>query len=244
MTKAIIVEDELYIRKGLVSMINSLQKDIHIIDQCESVAEASIAIETHQPDLVFLDINLTDGNAFDLLGQYKELTFNVIFITAYEEYALQALKKGAIDYILKPVDIDELEIAIDKALSKNNPQETLIKIMSNQMFKQKRDKLILRLQEGLQIISIKSLVYCQSDKGYTTFYMADGKSYLVSKSIKEYEKELEGMNFFRSHQSYIVNMDFVDRYDKNGYIILQNNETIPVSVRKKEAFLNKLLNNY
>jgi len=244
MTKAIIIEDELYIRKGLVSMINSLQKDIHIIDQCESVAEASIAINKHNPDLIFLDINLTDGNAFDLLGQYQELNFNVIFITAYEEYALQALKKGAIDYILKPVDIDELETAIDKALLKNNPQEEFMKIMNNQMFKQKRDKLILRLQEGLQIISVKSLVYCQSDKGYTTFYMADGKSFIVSKPIKEYEKELENLNFFRTHQSYIVNMDFVDKYDKNGYVILQNNETIPVSVRKKEAFLNKLLNNY
>jgi two-component system LytT family response regulator len=242
MTKAIIVEDEIYIRKGLKTMINSLNKDITIVAECASVVEASNAIDTHKPDLVFLDINLTDGNAFDLLGQYQELNFNIIFITAYEEYALKALKKGAVDYILKPVDIDELETAIDKALLKKNPQEEFMKILSNRMFQQKKEKLILKLQEGLQIILIKSLMYCQSDKGYTTFYMSDGKSYLASKSIKEFEKELESHNFFRTHQSYIVNMDFVDRYDKTGYVILENKKTIPVSVRKKETFLTKLLN--
>lgn len=242
MLKALLVEDELYIRKGLKTMIESLDKNVIILGECESVKEAVVVTKSTQPDLIFLDINLTDGNAFDFLEQTHELNFKVIFITAYEQYALQALKNGAVDYILKPVDIEELENAIDKAISiEATIQKEQLNIVKNQLINKQKNRLVLRMQEGLQIIDFDSLVYCQSDKGYTSFYLNNGKSYLASKSIKEFESQLPTKNFMRTHQSYIVNLNFVDRYDKNGYIFLKSGEQIPVASRRKENFLQRLL---
>ncbi len=243
MLKTLIVEDELYIRKGLISMVQSLNKNIDIIGECESVKDAVSVTNACKPDLIFLDINLTDGNAFDFLEQTEELNFKVIFITAYEQYALQALKNGAVDYILKPVDIDELEAAIDKAISLEPAvQKEQLQIVKNQMIDNQKDKLVLRLQEGYQGIDFKSLIYCKSDKGYTSFYLSDGKSYMASKPIKEFEGQLPVKKFIRTHQSYIVNMDYVDKYDKNGYIFLKSGEKIPVATRRKEEFVSRLLN--
>jgi len=239
--KALIVEDELYIRKGLLAMINSLDKDITILGECESVKEAITVTNACKPDLIFLDINLRDGNAFDFLEQVNTIDFQVIFITAYEQYALQAIKNGAIDYILKPVDIDELEQAIDKALVAGKPVlEEQIEIVKDQLINKDKNKLVLSLQEGYQVIDFKELLYCKSDKGYTTFFLTDKRSYMASKPIKEYEGQLPDDNFMRTHQSFIVNMTFVDRYDKNGYIYLKNGERIPVASRRKDDFVSKL----
>lgn len=241
MMKALIVEDELYIRKGLLAMINSLDKDITILGECESVKEAITVTNACKPDLIFLDINLRDGNAFDFLEQVNTIDFQVIFITAYEQYALQAIKNGAIDYILKPVDIDELEQAIDKALVAGKPVlEEQIEIVKDQLINKDKNKLVLSLQEGYQVIDFKELLYCKSDKGYTTFFLTDKRSYMASKPIKEYEGQLPDDNFMRTHQSFIVNMTFVDRYDKNGYIYLKNGERIPVASRRKDDFVSKL----
>ncbi|MDY7395859.1 LytTR family DNA-binding domain-containing protein [Aureibaculum sp. 2210JD6-5] len=242
MIKALIVEDEQYIRKGLISMVQSLEKGIDITGECESVKDAVTVTKACKPDLIFLDINLTDGNAFDFLDQTEELTFKVIFITAYEQYALQAIKNGAVDYILKPVDIDELENAIDKALvSDAGTQKEQLQVVKNQLIDNKKTKLVLRLQEGYQVIEFQSLVYCQSDKGYTTFYLSNGKSYIASKPIKEFEGLLPVKNFIRTHQSYIVNLDYIDKYDKAGYIYLKSGTRIPVASRRKEEFVAKLL---
>ncbi len=243
MTKALIVEDELYIRKGLLSMIESLDKDINILGECESVKDAVTVAKACKPDLIFLDINLKDGNAFDFLEQTNSLTFKIIFITAYEQYALQALKNGAVDYILKPVDITELENAIDKAIDIDiSQQKEQLQIVKNQLINRQKNKIVLRLQEGFQVINFDSLIYCKSDKGYTTFYLSDGKSYIASKPIKEFESQLPNERFIRTHQSFMVNLDYVDKYDKNGYVILKSGEKIPVSSRKKDEFVSKLLN--
>lgn len=242
MLKTLIVEDELYIRKGLVNMINSLEKDLSIIGECESVSDAVVVAKACKPDLIFLDINLKDGNAFDFLAKTESLSFQVIFITAYEQYAILALKNGAVDYVLKPVDIEELEVAIDKVFSLPFAiQKEQLRIVKNQLLHRQEDKLVLRLQEGYQVVIVSQLMYCQSDKGYTTFYLADGKSYIASKPIKEFESQLPNNIFVRTHQSYLVNMDYVDKYDKNGYIFLKNGKQVPVSTRKKEEFINRLL---
>lgn len=243
MLKTLIVEDELYIRKGLVSLINSLDKNLTILGECESVKEAVTVAKACKPDLIFLDINLTDGNAFDFLEQTTHLNFNVIFITAYEQYALQAIKNGAVDYILKPVDIEELEQAIDKAIQLQSTITTeQVDVIKNQLIDRKKDKIILRLQEGFQVINFNELMYCKSDKGYTTFYLENNKSYIASKPLKEFESQLPSQNFYRTHQSYIVNLKYIDKYDKNGYIFLKSGTKIPVSTRRKEEFVNKLLN--
>lgn len=240
--RAIIIEDEQYIRKGLVAMINSLNKGINILGECESVTEALAVTKACKPDLVFLDINLIDGTAFDFLKQLDKIDFKIIFITAYDQYSLQALKNGAVDYILKPVDIEELEQAIDKAISlQKTVKKEQIDVVKEQLFDNKKTRLVLRLQEGFQMIDFNELMYCKSDKGYTTFYLKDSKSYIASKPLKEFEASMPTHTFFRTHQSFIINLNFVDKYDKTGYVHLKSGEIIPVSARNKEAFINKIL---
>lgn len=242
MIKALIIEDELYIRKGLIAMIQTLDKDIDILGECESVKDAIVVTNACKPDLIFLDINLKDGIAFDFLEKVKHLSFHIIFITAYDQYALQALKNGAVDYILKPVDIDELENAIDKIEHhKEDPLQDQLEIVKNQLVHGKKDRIVLRLQEGYQVINFDTLMYCQSDKGYTTFFTADKKSYIASKPIKEFEGQLPEEIFIRTHQSYLVNLQYVDKYDKAGYIFLKSGTKVPVSTRKKEEFVSRLL---
>jgi two-component system, LytTR family, response regulator len=240
--KTLLVEDKAYIRKGLINLLQLVDADIEVIGECESVKDAVIVANACKPELIFLDINLIDGTAFDFLEQTKSLTFKIIFITAYEEYALKALKIGAVDYILKPVDIDELQAALNK-ISKITveTQQQQIKTVK-QVLNNEADTLILSLQDAFQLIDLKDLMYCESDKGYTTFYLNNGKKYLASKPLKEFEEQLTQKTFIRPHQSFIVNLKFIDKYDKSGTIHLKNGLKIPVSLRKKETFLTSLFN--
>jgi len=240
--KSLIIEDKAYIRKGLINLLKSIEKDIQVVGECKSVKEAIVVTKACKPELVFLDINLPDGNAFDFLEQTKTLSYRVIFITAYEEYALKALKMGAVDYLLKPVDVDELKTAILKV--KTLPisiQKDQIKTVK-QVYNSDDSKLIISLQDSFQVIDLNELLFCETDKGYTTFYCSDGKKYMVSKTLKEFEERLSIANFTRPHQSFMVNLKHIDKYDKSGTIHLKNGKKIPVSSRKKESFLTRFLN--
>ncbi|WP_296386151.1 LytTR family DNA-binding domain-containing protein [Winogradskyella sp.] len=240
--QSLIVEDKAYIRKGLLNLLELVDKDIQIIGECESVKEAVVVANACKPELIFLDINLTDGTAFDFLDQTDHLNFKIIFITAYEEFALQALKIGAVDYLLKPVDIDELRTALKKVadlpITEQKQQIHTVK----QVWKNENSKLILSLHDSFQVIDLKTLMFCETDKGYTTFYCNNDKKYMVSKTLKEFEPQLSKADFTRPHQSFMVNLKFIDRYDKSGTIHLKNGKKIPVSSRKKEAFLSSFLN--
>ena len=240
--KTLLVEDKAYIRKGLLNLLQLIDSDVEVIGECESVKEAVIVANACKPELIFLDINLNDGTAFDFLEQTEHLDFKIIFITAYEEYALKALKIGAVDYLLKPVDIEELEIALEKIkklpLAEQKQQIGKVKAVWNN----EDSKLIISLHDSFQVIDLNELVYCESDKGYTTFYCSDGKKYVVSKILKEFEAQLTAANFTRPHQSFIVNLKFIDKYDKSGVIHLKNGKKIPVSSRKKEQFVKFFLN--
>ena len=239
--KTILVEDKAYIRKGLLNLLQLIDTNVEVIGECGSVKEAVVVAKACQPDLIFLDINLSDGNAFDFLEQTQDLNFKIIFITAYEEYALRALKIGAVDYILKPVDIDDLEAAIKKVESlsiiKQKAQIQTVK----EVLQQPETKLILSLHDSYQVVDLNELLYCESDKGYTTFYCMDGKKYLVSKILKEFETQLQDAHFVRPHQSFMVNLKYIDKYDKSGVIHLTNGKQIPVSSRKKDDFLKVFL---
>ncbi len=240
--KALIVEDKAYIRKGLLNLLKLIEADVVVIGECESVKEAVIVANACKPDLIFLDINLTDGTAFDFLEQTESLIFKVIFITAYEEYALQALKIGAVDYLLKPVDIEELQIALQKVTELSIvEQKQQIKTVK-QAWNNGDSKLILSLHDSFQVVDLNELLFCETDKGYTTFYCSDGKKYMVSKTLKEFEEQLSKANFTRPHQSFMVNLKFIDKYDKSGVIYLKNGKKIPVSSRKKDSFLTTFLN--
>lgn len=240
--KTLIIEDKAYIRKGLLNLLQLVETEIQVIGECESVKDAVVVANACKPELIFLDINLTDGTAFDFLEQTENLTFKIIFITAYEEYALQALKIGAIDYLLKPVDIEELQIALQKVsqlpITEQKQQINTVK----QLWNSEGSKLIVSLHDSFQVIDLNELMFCESDKGYTTFYCYDGKKHIVSKTLKEFEDRLSEANFTRPHQSFMVNLKFIDKYEKSGVIYLKNGKKIPVSSRKKEPFLATFLN--
>ena len=240
--KSIVVEDKEYIRKGLINLLSIIDANVEVIGECESVQEAVIVTKTCKPDLIFLDINLSDGTAFDFLEKIETIDFKIIFITAYEEYALKALKIGAVDYLLKPVDIEELKIALNKVarLTANDQKDQIAK--AKHAFNNDGNHLILSFYDSYQVIDLDELIYCESDKGYTTFYCNDGHKHLVSKTLKDFEDRLLEANFQRPHQSFMINMKFVDKYDKSGTIYLKNGTKIPVSSRKKETFLTSLFN--
>lgn len=238
--KALLVEDKEQIRKGLLRLLEMIDAKINVAGECASVKEAIVVANACKPDLVFLDINLTDGTGFDFLDQTENLNFKVIFITAYEEYALRALKLGAVDYLLKPVDSEELKAALEKvSILPLETQKQQIKT-AKQVYSNDEDILILSLQDSFQIIDLRELIFCESDKGYTTFYLSNGKKYLASKSLKEFEGQLLKNTFTRPHQSFMVNLKYIDKYDKSGTIYLKNGKKIPVSSRKKEDFLTRL----
>lgn len=240
--KTLVVEDKAYIRKGLLNLLKLIDAKVEVIGECESVQEAVIVANACKPELIFLDINLTDGTAFDFLKQTENLAFKVIFITAYEEFALQALKIGAVDYLLKPVDPDELKIALQKVESMPIAEQRQQINVVKDVWGNNDSTLILSLQDNFQVIDLHELMYCESDKGYTTFYCIDNKKYLVSKTLKEFEERLSNANFIRPHQSFMVNMKYIDKYEKSGLIYLKNGTKIPVSSRKKEHFLSSFLN--
>lgn len=239
--QSLIIEDKAYIRKGLLNLLELIDTDVQVIGECESVKDAVIVANACKPELVFLDINLTDGNAFEFLEQTEDLSFKVIFITAYEEYALKALKMGAVDYLLKPVDIEELTIALQKVTDLSiTTQKEQIKV-AKQVWNSQTDKIILSLHDSFQVVDLNELMFCETDKGYTTFHCNNGKRYVVSKTLKEFEERLLKANFSRPHQSFMVNLKFIDKYDKSGVIHLKNGKKIPVSSRKKEPFLVSFL---
>ncbi len=239
--KALIIEDKEYIRKGLINLLQLIEADVNVLGECESVKEAVIVANACKPDFVFLDINLTDGTAFDFLEQTKNLSFKVLFITAYEEHALKALKMGAVDYLLKPVDIDELKVALTKistaSITDQKKQVNVVK----QVWNNDNSNIVLSLHDSFQVIDLNELMYCESDKGYTTFFCNNDKKHMVSKTIKEFEQQLTNANFIRPHQSFMVNLKYIDKYDKSGLIHLKNGKQIPVSSRKKESFLTSFL---
>ncbi len=235
MIKTLIVDDESSIRIRIKTLLNSFDHPISIIGECESVQEATTIIDACKPDLLLLDINIKGGTAFDILKQIKITNYKVIFMTAYEEYAFKAIKNGAIDYLLKPINLHDLKIALSK-VTQLSPSINDIETLHN-----KRERLVLSLQDSLQIIDFKDLLYCQSDGGYTTFYLTDKRTFIASKPLKDFEKLLPKCTFIRTHQSYIVNLDYIDRYDKSRYVFLKNNSKIPVSIRKKEDFIATVL---
>ncbi len=239
--KALIVEDKAYIRKGLINLLETVDTKVEIIGECASVKEAVVVSNACKPELVFLDINLTDGTGFDFLDQTERLGFKTIFITAYEEYALKALKAGAVDYLLKPVDVEELQAALEKVKHLPLAEQKKQIHKAKKVWYQDEATLVLSLSDSFQVINLQELLYCESDKGYTTFYLANDKKYIASKPLKEYEEKLEKVNFTRPHQSFMVNLKFIDKYDKSGIIYLKNGKKIPVSTRKKDAFISTFL---
>ena len=247
MIKCVIVDDESKAREILAEMLKLYCSSVEVIGQAHNVSSAYEMITKLKPDLVLLDIKMPDGSGFDLLNKFESLDFKVIFITAHEEYAIKAFRFSALDYILKPIDPSDLIHAVEKVSdlgkenSINEQFQTLKDNFYNNNNSDNQDKrIVLKTTENIYIIYLKDVVRCQSEKNYTYFYFADRERIIVSKTLKEFEEILADFGFMRIHRSHLINLKFIDRYEKTdgGYLIMTDGSKVEVSHRKKEALLN------
>ena len=243
MLRAVIVEDIEEIRKKNSAIIKSSCPTVSIIGQADSVESGVRIIKQLSPDLVFLDIGMPDGTGFDLLQKLKPVQFKVIFITGYEEFAIRAFRFSAIDYLLKPLNplfLVEAVKKVEESLSKEVFDMKLNNLFTNLERPKALQKLMLKTADRIYSVNIQDIINCESDKNYTTFYFINAPKLVVSTNLKEYEAMLSPFNFFRTHQSHLINMAYFDHFiktDGGNTIVMKNKQTIPLAVRKKEEFL-------
>ena len=246
MIKAILIDDEAHIREDIKEkIVSDFIDDIAIVGEANSVKSALETVNKLKPNLVFLDIDLGDGNAFELLEQLENKDFDIIFITGFDDHAIKAIKVGALDYILKPVDEDEFKTAVLKAIKNNqkeNHLEKLIEVSSEYFKGVTKKRIILKTSDTVYAIYEDDILYCRSEGNYTTFYTQQMEKIVVSKSIKKIEEILSEDVFIRCHQSYIVNKKHVLKYNKKGVLIVHLDFKVPVSGRRKDYALNKIFN--
>ena len=243
--KAVIVDDEAAVRNTIFNLLKENFPEITVSAAAGSVGEGYTAVSEHQPDILFLDVELPDGLGFDLLKKMTPVHFRAIFITGHQEYALNAIKFSAFDYILKPIDEDELKSAIIKAREVINHEEEQLKILAlseNMQEKKVLKRIILRTAEALQLIALSDIIRAEADSNYTHFHLAGGKHIMVSRTIKDYETMLDGTPIIRVHQSHLVNLNYIDKFYKHdgGYIQFKDGTAVPVSPNLKQKVLKAL----
>ena len=242
--KALIVDDEELARKNLEILLSDYCPIVEVIGTAANAREAKRFISTNHIDLLLLDIEMPNGSGFDLLESLEdEINFKIIFITAYHEYALKAFKYSAVDYLLKPINPDELQEAISK-VRPGEDHESKAKIETLIDNIQRKGELINKIalpsMEGLQFVNLDDIIYCESLDNYTQFYLLDGRRIMVSKTIKYFEEALDESRFYRVHRSNIINLKYIDKYVKGegGYVVMKQGQRIPVSRRRKDSFLH------
>jgi len=246
MIRAIIIDDEEDGRIALQNMLERHCPSIELIATANNAAAGKTAIDEHQVDLIFLDVEMPGGSGFDMLRSLGERNFDIIFTTAFDEYAIQAFQYSATHYLLKPIDPDELKEAVERVLVKveeAHAQEAIDVLLEN--LNQPTNglrKLALPTSNGTLFILLKQIIHIESDNNYTTFYFEDEKPVVASKSIKEMEELLLEHDFFRVHNSHLINLEHIKEYSRldGGTVILSNGVEVMVSRRKKEDFLVKL----
>ena len=246
MLTAIIVEDEKRSRDTLLGLLKLYCKNVEIVAEAEGVVSGKAAIEKFDPDIVFLDIQMPDGSGFKLLEELKDINFEIIFTTAYDQFAIKAIKFSALDYLLKPIFPDDLVGAVKKVEEKRKvvSSETNVEVLLENIRKPENEspKMVLSTSDQIHVVHINEIVRCESDNYYTFFYFEDGSRILISKTLKENEELLKAHNFIRPHKSHLVNVQFIEGFNKKhgGHIILKDGVMIPVSRRKRELILETL----
>lgn len=245
MITCILVDDELKSRESLKILIEDFCDNIEVKALCQNVAEAMEAVRLYKPDVVFLDIQLQRETGFDLLTKLDNINFEVIFTTAYSEYAIKAFKFSAIDYLLKPIDIEDLKRAISKVEKcvGDSLGQRIQQLMSNLKSSSAENyKLALPTTDGLIFVKVSDILYCEASSNYTEITLMDNKKYIVSRTLKEYEDLLTEYDFFRIHNSFLINLNAVKKYvrGEGGYVIMMNDKSLDVSKRKKESFLARI----
>ncbi len=242
MIKAIIIDDEKNALEVLEMQLTQYCKNVQVIATANGGAKGIEAIKKLNPDLVFLDIEMPHKNGFDVLAETNQFNYKVIFTTAYDQFAIKAFKFSAIDYLLKPIDILELQQAVEKATDKSDINlEEKIKLLFNQLQTPQKltNKIALPIGDSMQLMEPDEIVRCESDSNYTHIFLSSGKKITVAKTLKEVEENMEGNPFFRVHQSHLINMNHVSKYMKGdgAYVIMKDGTNITISRNKKEAFM-------
>ena len=242
MLRAILVDDEPDCIRLLSLQLREHCPQVHILGQYTSSEEGLQAIQTLNPDVVFLDIEMPEMNGFSLLEQLGEITFSLIFITAYNEFALKAFRFSALDYLLKPLDTAELQEAVHKAEKRQRIDHQQLEMLRLQLTSgQHPQKIAVPYQSGVHFIELKDLVYCEADSNYTKLFLSNGKSYLLSRTLREVQQVLEERNFLRVHRQYLINLDHIKTYHKGeaAYLVVHGDITIPVAKNQKDRLVQK-----
>lgn len=245
MLKAVIIEDEAASRETLRNYLTKYCKEVHVAGEADSVKTGLEVISRHKPDVIFLDIEMPYGNAFDLLDQIEEKNFETVFVTAYDHYAMKAINFSASYYILKPIDIDELIKAVDRIAEKKESKEhalrTKILIDNIKIENKQLQKIMLPLLDGFEVANIKDIIRCQANDNLTEFFFNDGSHRLICRTLKFYEELLSDLDFVRIHKSHLINLHYLKRYKKGkgGQVIMSDNSALDVAPAKKNFLLER-----
>lgn len=245
MTRTVLIDDETHCLDDLELLLSRYNGSITIVGKARSVDEGIALVREKNPDLVFLDIQIGDKTGFDFLEAMAPLNFEVIFTTAHDQYAVQAFRFSALDYLLKPIDKEDLNEALGKLQAKstvNYLEQKMEVLMHNLKGLDSVRKITVPTSDGYEFLEVSEIVRCRSDVNYTEIYLKDGKKLTVAKTLKYFEELLAPENFFRVHNSHLINLKEVKRYikGKGGYVTLNDDSIIEVSTRRKEEFLNQL----
>jgi two-component system, LytTR family, response regulator len=244
MLKAIIIDDEENARITLSSLLNEYAPEIEILAQCSNVPSAVLAINKYNPDVVFLDIEMPEYNGFELIGFFKEINFDIVFVTAYSQYAIRAFEVSAIDYLLKPVEIESLKASIEKVKQKQSNYNIMqrLDLMKQTYQGNEIQKIALPMSDGLLFVEINSIVLFEADRAYTDIFLNDGSKITVSKPMRVFEEILNNRTFFfRPHRSFLINLNYMRKYNRGESLIVMDNQLVVNISREKKTEFDALL---
>lgn len=242
--QAIIIDDELDNVKLLSLQLRMYCPQVDVVAECTKSEEGLREIKRLNPAVVFLDIEMPRMNGFELLEQVGEINFSLVFVTAYDQFAVKAFRYSAVDYLLKPIDTRELQEAIKKIEHQKKVESQQIEHL-RQQYKVKHavlpEKLALPYQNGVTFVAVKDIIYCEADDNYTRFFLNDGQMYLVTKTMREIQEVLEEREFLRVHRQYIINLNQIKKFVKGegSYLVMQNEQTIPIARNQKEKLTQR-----
>jgi two-component system LytT family response regulator len=241
--KTVIVDDEQDAVEFINSIIGEYCTSLEVVAKANNVVQGVAAITDKKPDLVFLDVEMPNGNGFDLLAQFPEKDFDVIFITAFNHYAIKAIKFSAVDYILKPININEFIEAVNRVVKKRSERQSRgnesLKILLENLKTSPPSRMAIPTANGMEYLNPREIIRIEADRSYSWFYLTGGRKILVSKHLKEFQELLSDRYFFRSHNSHLINLKYVKKYirKEGGYIEMTDGAMIPVSRNRKDLFL-------
>ena len=243
--KAIIVDDEPYCCEALTTLLEE-NSAVEVVSVCNNAPDALTDIKKYSPDLVFLDVEMPKMNGFEMLEQLPAVNFEIIFTTSYDQYALKAIRFSAIDYLLKPIDREELQKAIQKVIQRSQkPISQQLEILLQKLHQPSTpiNKIAMPTMDGLQMIPVDSIISCEADSNYTILKLKDNRRIIASRTLKEIEELLEEHSFVRVHRCYLANLNEVEKYVKGegGYLVMSDGTSVDVARNRKEVLLKKLL---